>query len=38
MFKPYRVLLVVQGPCSVLHNALDFSVDIGYRMLLGKRS
>ena len=31
MLKPYRMLLVVQGSCSVLHNdALGFSRDIGY--------
>ena len=30
MLTPYRMLLVVQGSCSVLHNdALGFSRDIG---------
>ena len=30
MLEPYRMLLVVQGSCSVLHNdALGFNRDIG---------
>jgi len=30
VLEPYRMLLVVQGSCSVLHNdALGFNRDIG---------
>jgi len=32
VLKPYRMLLVVQGSCSVLHNdALGFNMDIKRR-------